>query len=44
MKPDGTLKLCDIPLWEIIGTDLIGKLLESGGYNAIAVVTDKFTK
>ena len=30
--------------WEVIGTDLIGELPESGGFNAISVVTDKFTK
>ena len=30
--------------WEVIGTDLIGELPESGGFNAISVVMDKFTK
>ena len=46
MKPVGLLKLHDVPLepWETIGTDLIGELPEARGYNAIAVVTDKFTK
>ena len=45
-KPVGLLHPHDIPSepWEIISTDLIGELPESGGYNAIAVVIDKFTK
>ena len=30
--------------WEVIGTDLIGELLEAHGYNAIAIVIDHFTK
>ena len=40
------LKPHDVPSepWETIGTDLIGELPEAGGYNAIAVVTEKFTK
>ena len=40
------LHLHDIPKepWHTIGTDLTGELPESGGYNVIAVFTDKFTK
>ena len=30
--------------WEEVGIDLIGKLPQAGGYNAIAVFTDHFTK
>ena len=45
-KPVGLLHPHDIPSepWEIISTDLIGELPKSGGYNAIAVVIDTFTK
>ena len=31
-------------LWKVVGVDMIGELPESGGYNAIVVITDKFTK
>ena len=45
-KPVGTLNPHDIPRepWEHIGVDLIGELPEAGGYNAIAVFIDHFTK
>ena len=45
-RPTGQLNPHDVPSepWEVIGTDLIGELPESGGFNAISVVTDKFTK
>lgn len=36
----------DIPSgpWETIGTDMVGELPESGGYNAIITISDHFTK
>ena len=45
-KPVGPLHPHDAPTepWETIGTDLIGELPESGGYNAISVTVDHFTK
>lgn len=45
-KPVSPLHPHDVPNgpWEIVGTDLIGALPESGGYNAISVTTDHFTK
>lgn len=45
-KPVGPLHPHDVPNgpWEIIGTDLIGARPESGGYNAISVTTNHFTK
>jgi hypothetical protein len=45
-KPTGSLHPHDIPTepWETIGTDLIGELPEAGGYNAISVFVDHFTK
>ena len=45
-KPVGTLNPHDIPRepWEHIGVDLIGELPEAGGYNAIAIFIDHFTK
>ena len=45
-KPVGKLHPHDVPSepWEIVGTDLIGELPESGGYNAIAIFMDHFTK
>ncbi|KAF8829214.1 hypothetical protein HHX47_DHR3000714 [Lentinula edodes] len=45
-KPVGPLHPHDVPSepWEIIGTDMIGELPESGGYNAISVFVDHFTK
>ena len=41
----GLLHPHNIPLepWEVVGTDMIGELPESGEYNAIAVFTDHFT-
>ena len=45
-KPQSTLHPHEIPSepWQIIMVDLIGELPESGGYNAISVFVDKFTK
>lgn len=45
-KPVGQLHPHDIlsEPWEIVGTDLIGALPESGGYNAIGVFTCHLTK
>lgn len=45
-KPVGPLHPHDIPNspWEVVGTDLISALPESGGYNAISVTTNHFTK
>ena len=45
-KPTGLLHPHNIPSepWEVVGVDMIGELPESGGYNAIVVITDKFTK
>ncbi|KAF8828867.1 hypothetical protein HHX47_DHR3000770 [Lentinula edodes] len=45
-KPVEPLHPHDVPSepWEIIGTDMIGELPESGGYNAISVFVDHFTK
>ena len=45
-KPVGTLNPHDISRepWEHIGVDLIGELPEAGGYNAITIFIDHFTK
>jgi hypothetical protein len=45
-KPVGPLHPHDVPSgpWDIVGTDLIGELPESGGYNAISVFSDHCTK
>jgi hypothetical protein len=45
-KPVGLLNPHDIPQgpWETVGVDMIGELPEAGGYNAIVVFSDKFTK
>ena len=45
-KPTGPLNPHDIPSepWEVVGTDLIRQLPESGGYDAISVFSDHFLK
>ena len=45
-KPIGLLYPHNTPSepWEVVGVDMIGELPEPGGYNAIVVITDKFTK
>src|SRR5215469_6394837 len=45
-KPIGLLHPHSVPSepWEVVGMDMIGELPEAGGYNAIAVFVDHFTK
>lgn len=45
-KPNAPLHPHNVPTepWEEVGVDLIGELPKSGGYNAIAVFMDHFTK
>ena len=45
-KPVGLLHPHDVPTepWQVVGMDMIRELPEAGGYNAIAVFVDHFTK
>ena len=45
-KPVGLLHPHDVPTepWQVVGMDMIGELPEAGGYNAITVFVNHFTK
>ncbi len=45
-KPAAPLHPIDVPSepWKVVGTDMIGELPESGGYNVISMFVDHLTK